>query len=89
MEQHRIEPLSVRLFPVSQTHIGAPSPAVWSERERRIQKLVDDYEGDAVRAAGHAYLDALSAYARDAEAAGHAFVEIQNTLLFATVGQKN
>jgi ubiquinone/menaquinone biosynthesis C-methylase UbiE len=89
MEQHKIEPLSVRLFPVSQTHIGAPSAATWTERIRRIQRHIDDSNADAVRAAGREYLDALAAYAKEAEAAGPAFVEVQNTLLFATVGQKN
>jgi hypothetical protein len=30
----------------------------------------------------------LDQYAEDAKAAGSAFVEIQNTMLFATVGQR-
>lgn len=89
MDQHGIEPLSVRLFPVSQARIGTPPPTVWTDRLRRVQKLVDGVTTDAARAAGRVYLDALSRYAADAEAAGQSFVEIQNTLLFATVGQKN
>lgn len=89
MEQHRIEPLSVRLFPVSQTHIGALPPGTWTERGRRIQKLVDDYKSDVVSTAGGEYLDVFAKYAKEADAAGSAFFEVQNTLLFATVGQKN
>jgi len=42
----------------------------------------------AVSAAGTAFLTALDAYRRDASLAGSSFVEIQNTMLFATVGQK-
>jgi len=42
-----------------------------------------------VRALGHEYLDALDVYAREAQQAGSAFVEMQNTILFATLGQKS
>jgi hypothetical protein len=89
MEERNIEPLSIRLFPVTETQIGAPPPAFWTARARRVQKHIDGRDEDRVRAAGREYLDALANYAREAEAAGSAFVEIQNTLLFATVGQKN
>ena len=44
---------------------------------------------DVVRALGREYLDVLVSYAAEAANAGSAFVEIQNTMLFATVGQKN
>ena len=37
---------------------------------------------------GADYLKAIDQYARDASTAGPAFVEIQNTMLFATVGQR-
>ncbi|MND02624.1 hypothetical protein D3C83_220710 [compost metagenome] len=40
-----------------------------------------------VRQAGQRYLAALEAYEAEARQAGPAFVEIQNTMLFATVGQ--
>jgi hypothetical protein len=41
-----------------------------------------------VRALGAEYFGALEAYEKEARQAGSAFVEIQNTMLFATVGQK-
>ena len=41
-----------------------------------------------VSQAGAALLTALDVYRRDASLAGSSFVEIQNTMLFATVGQK-
>jgi hypothetical protein len=41
-----------------------------------------------VRALADEYARALDAYEKDASAAGPGFVEIQNTMLFATVGQK-
>jgi hypothetical protein len=44
---------------------------------------------DAARWLGREYLDVLAAYEREARQAGPSFVEIQNTLLFATVGQKS
>ena len=38
--------------------------------------------------AGRDFIAALDTYQRDAALAGASFVEIQNTMLFATVGQK-
>jgi hypothetical protein len=38
---------------------------------------------------GRAYAEALERYAQEAAGAGPGFVEIQNTMLFATVGQKD
>jgi hypothetical protein len=43
---------------------------------------------DAARDAGQEYLAALDAYETEAAQAGSTFVEIQNTMLFAAVGQK-
>jgi ubiquinone/menaquinone biosynthesis C-methylase UbiE len=85
---HGIEPLSVRLFPVSMTILGTPPASFWFDRKADIEQSIETAPTDAVRAIGRKYLDALDAYARDADAAGSAFVEIQNTTLFATVGQK-
>ena len=42
---------------------------------------------ESLRRLGADYLKAIEQYARDA-AAGTSFVEIQNTMLFATVGQR-
>ena len=85
--KHGIEPESVRLFPVSQTTLGAPEAAVWEDRRARIQRAIENAPEPA-RAAGRDYLSALTAYEAEAAKAGPGFVEIQTTMLFATVGQK-
>jgi SAM-dependent methyltransferase len=85
--KHAIEPESVRLFPVSQTTLGAPESAVWQNRRARIQRAIENAPEPA-RAAGAEYLDTLAAYEAVAAHAGPGFVEIQTTMLFATVGQK-
>lgn len=86
--RYRIEPVQVRVFPVSLTFLGAPPAQVWQARRRAIERLVDGTSSTATRELGHSYLDLLAGYERDAREAGPAFVEIQNTLLFATVGQR-
>ena len=85
---HAIEPLNVRLFPVSQTRVGAPPADVWTRRQEAIERLLQEAPNDAVRTLGREYLDVLQTYAAEAAKAGPGFVEIQNTMLFATVGQK-
>jgi ubiquinone/menaquinone biosynthesis C-methylase UbiE len=85
---HVIEPLNVRLFPVSQTRVGAPPADVWTRRQEAIERLLQEAPNDAVRTVGREYLDVLRTYAVEAANAGSGFVEIQNTMLFATVGQK-
>ncbi len=87
--EHGIEPLSVRLFPVSQARIGAPTAVTWNERTSRIQREIDHAPTEPVKALGREYLAVLKRYAEEATAAADSFVEIQNTMLFATVGQKN
>jgi SAM-dependent methyltransferase len=84
-----IEPLSVKLFPVSQASVGSPPEAVWTARRESVQKAIDQAPTPGIAAMGQEYLKLLDSYARDAHAAGSAFVEIQNTLLFATVGQRS
>ena len=86
--RHGIEPVDVGLFPVSNARLGPPSSQVWADRRRAIETALAGAASDAARAAGRDYLEALTAYEREATEAGPAFVEIQNTLLFATVGQK-
>ena len=83
-----IEPVDVRLFPVSQAQLGAPSAEVWRDRRSAVEASLAGSSPEAARAAAREYLDALATYEQDATAAGPAFVELQNTLLFATVGQK-
>lgn len=86
--RHGIEPLNVRLFPVTQTRLGAPPEEVWTRRREAVERSLQDPPSDGVRAIGREYLDVLRAYAAEAASAGPGFVEIQNTMLFATVGQK-
>ena len=83
-----IEPLSVQVFPVTLSHLGSPPAAVWKTRREVVAGLTERVAGDAVRAIGTEYLEAIRQYERDAGAAGPTFVEIQNTLLFATLGQR-
>jgi len=87
--RYGIEPMAVRLFPVSKPRLGAPPADLWTRRRAAVEHAVAAAPTDGTRALGHDYLDALDAYARDAQLAGSAFVEIQNTMLFATVGQKS
>ena len=84
-----VEPVSVRLFPVSVSHLGAPLSALWDARRGAIRDAMAKAPDEALRRLGADYLKAIDQYARDAANAGPAFVEIQNTMLFATVGQKS
>jgi len=84
--KHGIEPLDVRLFPVSQRRLGASSAAEWVGRRRAVERAVQEAPA-AAQGAGRQLLAALAAYEVESAQAGAAFVEIQNTMLFATVGQ--
>jgi len=86
--RHGIDPLSVRLFPVSQTWLGPPDPTVWQARRAAVEMSLRSAKSDAAAWLGREYLDVLTSYEREANEAGSSFVEIQNTMLFATVGQK-
>lgn len=86
--RHGIEPLSVRLFPVSRTILGPPPAPVWQARRETVESVLRTAKSDAAAWLGREYLDVLTGYEREANAAGSSFVEIQNTMLFATVGQK-
>jgi hypothetical protein len=83
---HRIEPVSVQLFPVSVAHLGAPSPAIWDARRAAIRRAIERAPDESLRRLGADYLKAIELYALEAERAGASFVEIQNTMLFASVG---
>jgi SAM-dependent methyltransferase len=83
-----VEPVSVRLFPVSVAHLGAPPKAFWDSRRAAVKDVIAKAPDEALRRLGVDYLKAVEQYARDAASAGPAFVEIQNTMLFATVGQR-
>lgn len=84
----RIEPVDVRVFPVAQVQLGAPPDDVWSRRRAQVEAAMAAPATAAVSKAGSELLAALDNYRRDAVLAGSGFVEIQNTMLFATVGQK-
>lgn len=86
--RHGIEPVAVRPFPVSSTFLGPPPATVWDARRQAIEQALLQARSDDARTLGRAYLAALRDYERDARDAGAAFVEIQNTMLFATVGNR-
>jgi SAM-dependent methyltransferase len=83
-----IEPVSVQLFPVSVTHIGPPEPAVWEARRAAVARTTSGTTDSGVARLAVEYRAALDRYQQDAGRAGAHFVEIQNTMLFATVGQR-
>ena len=85
--KHGIEPIDVRLFPVSQKRLGASAPSAWVERRRGVERAVHAAP-PAAQDLGRQLLEALAAYEAESAHAGAAFVEIQNTMLFATVGQR-
>jgi ubiquinone/menaquinone biosynthesis C-methylase UbiE len=87
-ERHGIEPVEIRLFPVSLVRLGAPAPAVWKARHDIVRGSIDRVQEESLRQLGAEYLRVLDAYAEEAAAAGRRFVEIQSTMLFATIGQK-
>ena len=83
-----VEPVSVRLFPVSVAHLGVPPKTFWESRRAAVKDVIAKAPDEALRRLGADYLKAVEQYARDASTAGSAFVEIQNTMLFATVGER-
>lgn len=86
--RHGIEPVTIRLFPVSLVRLGEPGPAVWEARGEIVRGAIDRVQDESLRQLGADYLRVLDRYAEEAAAAGRRFVEIQSTMLFATVGQK-
>jgi len=83
-----VEPVSVSLFPVSVAHLGVPPKAFWETRRVAAKDVIAKAPDEALRRMGVDYVKAIDQYARDASAAGPGFVELQNTMLFATVGQR-
>jgi SAM-dependent methyltransferase len=83
-----IEPVAVQMFPVSQVQLGAPPGEVWTGRRARVHAAMSAPAPGSVSKAGRDFISALDTYQNDAVHAGSSFVEIQNTMLFATVGQK-
>src|SRR3954454_5211883 len=83
-----LDPLWVNLFPVSVTRMGPPPDAVWLGRREALQAILGAAPTANVRALATEYTAVLDEYEKDTKAAGPGFVEIQNTMLFACVGQK-
>jgi SAM-dependent methyltransferase len=80
--------LAVHLFPVTVTRVGAPVARIWDERRAQIARDVASAPDEALMRMGRDVLLSFDRYAAQAKAAGPAFVEIQNTMLFATVAQR-
>jgi len=87
--QAGVEPLAVRLFPVSHTQLGAAAPEVWTARRTAVEAALATSPTSDVRRLGTAYINALDEYRDASRGAGEGCVEIQHTTLFATVGQKS
>jgi SAM-dependent methyltransferase len=83
-----IDPVSVQVFPVSVTHIGEVPASLWRARREAVTSALAENDDAQVQALGRAYLGTLDAYEEDAARVGASFVEIQNTMLVATVGQR-
>lgn len=82
------EVLAIHLFPVSVTRVGAPVARMWEERRAAIEREVAKAPDESLRRMGRDLLASLDRYAKQATEAGPAFVEVQNTMLFATVAQR-
>ena len=61
---------------------------MWKSRRDVVDRALRSGASDAARWLGREYLETLTAYEAEATRAGSSFVEIQHTMLFATVGQK-
>ena len=86
--RNAVEPMEVRLFPVSHTVLGEAPPDLWKNRRHAIERAATGVTSDDVRRLSQRCLEMLTQYEAEARDAGPAFVEIQNTTLVATVGQK-
>ena len=69
-----IEPVSVHLFPVAASHLGAPPASLWESRRSAVRAAIDKAPDESLRRLGGDYLKAIEQYARDAASAGPAFV---------------
>ena len=87
-QQSGITPLDVQIFPISRAQLGAPSEAHWEDRREAVSIATEKAPDEAIRRLGRDYLKLLDRYAVEARAAGRGFVEIQNVMLFATVGER-
>jgi SAM-dependent methyltransferase len=81
------EVVAVHLVPVSLTRVGAPVGRVWDERRSAIAEAVRAAGDTSAADAGRALVTALDRYAREADAAGPTFLELQSTMLVVTIAQ--
>jgi len=88
LREHGVLPVSVQLFPVTVSHLGPPDKRVWDGRREAVTAAIAKAPDESLRRLGADYLKSIERYAREASNAGPSFVEIQNTMLFATVGQR-
>ena len=79
---------AVQLVPVSLSRAGAPVPRVWDERRAAIAAAVETARGTSAEEPGRALAKAFERYASEADDAGPAFLEIQNTMLVVTIAQR-
>ena len=86
--QAGIAPAEVQLFPVSVTRLEPPPARIWAARRAAVDAGSASVSDPAVRAAAAEYMRALSAYETAAQSAAAGFTEIQSTLLFSVVGQR-
>ncbi len=86
--RHGIQPLTVRTFPVSVTRIGNPPWDAWENRLDVARRATEAARDEAIRRLGNDYRQVLERYAEEAAVAGRGLVEIQSTILFATVGRR-
>jgi hypothetical protein len=89
LREHGVLPVSVQLFPVTVSHLGPPDAKVWTGRREAVNAAMAKAPDESLRRLGADYLKSIEQYAREATQAGPSFVEIQNTMLFATVGQRS
>jgi SAM-dependent methyltransferase len=83
-----IDPLAVHLFPVVVSRLGTPVEGVWRDRRQAVATAADSLAEPGLRNLAADVISVLDAYERAAAEAGPAFVEIQHTMLFATIGQR-
>jgi SAM-dependent methyltransferase len=80
--------LAMHLFPVTATRVGAPVDRTWAERRAQIARGVEAAADESLARLGRDLLASLDRYAAQARAAGPAFLEVQNTMLFATIAHR-
>ena len=77
-------------FPFRRSSSARCRTTVWADRRARVERAIAQAPDLSMcRRSGREYLVVLDAYHSEAKQAGASFIEIQNTMLFATVGQRS